>query len=378
MRRHLPGLLVAVFLLASCGSSGGSSAGDAVLDAASADGDSALDVAPPKPTWAAVPGATMDAVKQLKGFACGAGSLHVSLVGNMTEGLFSKPVADESEFAQVFTGVGLLAMTDAGVLLAQYGGQNETSSLTLVTADGAPTDTGYAFEQTEIRALQVVGSFVLALAKDWTVAEYMVHRGSLAAGTFEQLGKRLNETAMSMYATTDTVYLLTQMNEYSGTRCYHAAITSGDTDEWVPCEGFPEYVKYKEGQAFSIKAVLYGSGSSVALWFRVNDKGEEKYRHYVTTGDGVWTEIAGFPQKQPSAWYHDGTWLYLGFEGAGSEESLYRAAADGSVAPEPFGLGFGEAVDKSGPVALCGMDQALYAVWLDYQLSGSVVTIYGL
>lgn len=338
----------------------------------------AQDTVLPLPEWAPLDGAVMEGIKTLKGFACTPGLLHLSFVGNTTEGLYSMEVAAGTGFAQAFTGVGILQGTDAGVLIATEGGREQSSALTLVTPDGTATDTGFALPATEIRAVNYVNNFVITMSKNWEQALYTAHRGNLAAGVFEQVAGILNETGMSLHATADAVYLLVQINEYSGTGCRTAPITAGEQDKWTPCPGFPEFVKYKEGQAYSVKAALYGDAEHLAVWFRVNDKGVDKYRHYVLDGAGSWTEIAGFPNGLPTATWHDGEYLYVGYSGSSGDEAVYRAPADGSAPAKPFGRGFGDPAEKSGVVGFCADGQTLYAAWLDFALSGSTVSIYSM
>ena len=371
-------LAVAVFAaLAACGSSGGG--GDAqVADGVSADAPDSTadaDVEEPAPEWHALKGTTLEGVKSVKGFGCAEGSIFLDIDGLQESGLFVKKLGEEGGFSNLFGGEGLISVIPQGVLLASFGGENQTSSVVLVDETGAANDLGFAFEQTEVRALQFVGNFVVTMSKDWAVAEYMIHRGGLTTGTFEQVGKRLNETAMSTYSTGEEVYLLTQLNEYSGTGCRQVGLTSIAEAEWAECSGFPEYVKYNESDAYSVKAAIFGEGSQLALWFRVSDKGEKSWVHYVNSAGDGWEEVAGFPNAEPSAWLHSGGDYFVGYKGVSGVKAVVQADADGANAPEFIGEGLVDASEDSGVVGFCRMGSMLYAAWLDFNLAGSSVTV---
>ena len=370
--------VVAVISMVACGGSGGGGdvkpADGVVADAL--DSEAVEEVRKPAQRWNALKDTSLSGVKTVRGFGCRDGMLYIDIDGLQQSGLFRKKLGAEGGFSSLFGGEGLISVIPQGVLVATFEGQPKTSSVVLVDEAGTANDLGFAFEQMEVRGLQYAGNFVVAMSKNWESAEHMIFRGGLTSGTFEQVGKLFGEeTAMSMYSTGEDVYLLTQLAVYSGTGCWKLGLTSLAEAEWTQCSGFPEYVKYKESDAYSVKAAIFGEASTLALWFRVTDKGEKGWHHYVNPAGGGWEQVAGFPEAEPSAWFHSGSEYFVGYTGVSGAAAVVRADADGASVPELLGNGLPDADENSGIAGFCRMGSMLYAAWLNFNLAGSTVTV---
>jgi hypothetical protein len=313
----------------------------------------------------------------VKGFACAAGMLWLDAEALTQVGLWAKPVADESEFVHQYDGVGKITAVDSGVVVSQVGAQ-QAGALVLVDTTFQPVDQGFSFEQTEGKQVLFVNNLLYVLAKDWKTGEFLVMRGALGLLTFEQLGERFKEAGMSLYTDGKTVWVLTNKNAVTGTGCWQASATAGPDEVWTECPDFPQYVKYKESDPYSVKADVFGAGDRLALWFKVNDKGQETYRHYVKAGEGQWTEASGFPARLPSASLHLDSEYLVGYTGSGSEAAVFIGAGDGGAVADATGKALPEAADKSGALGLCRMDDVVYLAWLDFVIQGSTVTVYKL
>jgi hypothetical protein len=370
-------LSASALLFFACSGSGGS-AGDTSQTPTDMMGDGVeVEVEEEKPpTWYALKDSALEGVTKVRGFDCKAGTLFLSVEGMVTEGLYYKTLSEQTEFGQAFTGTGFIEVIDAGVLVGDYNGQ--TSSLVLAHVDSEAEDLGYNFEAMEIKDVQLVNDMVFTLGKDTAVAEYLVHRGGLAAGVFEQLGSRLNETTISMYVDGTSVYLLSLLNEVTGMACHTLGTTSVEANSWNDCPGFPQYVKDSPGKPYSVEARIFGSGPKLAAWFRVSDKGENSYVYHTAPDGETWTDLPGLPDEKPSTWRHRGQDIYMGYSAKSGFHSVYRVDSDGTVEAEGWGLGLPDAGANSGPAGFCEMSSMLYVAWLDYNVSGSAVTIYRL
>lgn len=364
-----------VLVCAAC-SSDGSQASD-VPETAIADAIELETVpeAPPK-VWKEAPDAFLEGVTHVRGFECNDNWIFVNVEGNKSKGLYGMLVNGEPEFQEIYSGVGELEALESGVLVAQYGGANATASVVGVDGEGAATDMGFAFpDPLQIRAFTYTGTHLVTFSKDWNTAEYMVHRGKLPEGPYEQVGPRFNETGMGLYATSEKIYVLTILNEVLGTACYETGMTASADSLFAPCPSFPEFVAEKEGQAYSINAQIYGSGLRMAAWFRVTDKGVKGARHFVASDQIKWTQVDGFPEVEPTAWHHDGDTIYVGLTNSGGKPAVYEAAWNGDSAAQAIGEGLPSTTEKSGVAGLCRTGGWLYLVWLDYNAGGSTLSL---
>jgi hypothetical protein len=331
---------------------------------------------PPAKTWKEAPDAFLEGVTKVRGFECNDDWIFVDVQGNKSEGLYGMPVTGEPVFQDIYSGVGQLEALSSGVLVAQYGGANATASVVGVDGEGTATDMGFAFgDPLEIRALTYTGTHLVTFSKDWNTAEYMVHRGKLPEGPYEQVGPRLNETGMGLYATPDKIYVLTILNEVLGTACYEIGMTASADSPFAPCPSFPQFVASKEGEAYSINAQIYGSGLRMAAWFRVTEKGVKGARHFVASDQIKWKQVEGLPEVEPTAWHHDGEFLYVGLTNSGGKPAVYEAAWDGEGGATAIGEGLPSTTDKSGVTGLCRTGGWLYLVWLDYNAGGSTLRL---
>jgi len=218
-------------------------------------------------------------------------------------------------------------------------------------------------------------SHLVSFSQDWTTGEFLLHRALLPGGPFEQVGPRSIETGMALHATSTLIYYLTVKNEVLGTACYQLPLTGNEASLPQACPGFPDFIADKNGEPYSVNARIYGFGNRMAAWFRVSDKGEQKARHYIAPEGSQWQEATGFPTVEPTAWFHDGDYIYAGYAGLGAQPPLYRAAYDLASPVSPAGDGLPAGPAKSGVAGICRSGSHLYAAWLDYNAGGSSVRI---
>ncbi len=367
-------VLALALLLAACGSGGGGTA-DAIDDAIGEIADGETTEEPTVKEWHLVSGAQLEGITKVRGFGCNDDWLYVNVEGTTSKGLFAWDFDEEPALGQVFGGVGVTEVLNSGVLVASYG-TNNTTAVVGVDPEGTATDMGFAFENLEVRAMSYSGSHLITFSKDWTAAEYMVHRAKLPDGAFEQVGPRLNETGMGLYATPDTIHVLTVMNEVMGTACHQLSLTAGAEAMYEDCPFFPDYVADKGGEPYSVNAQMYGEGARMGLWFRVSDKGEQTARHYIATDKIKWTEVEGFPGIEPTAWFHDGEAIYVGLSKSGGKPAAWTAPYDGSSPAEAIGEGLPATGDKTGAAGFCAAGTQLYLAWFEYNPGGSALKLY--
>ncbi|MBM4352310.1 MAG: hypothetical protein FJ109_00720 [Deltaproteobacteria bacterium] len=296
-------LLVAVGM-AACGGGGGdgTSTPDIIETAGGELGEVTESAEPPvKKQWKEVEVATIEGITKVRGFGCNQTRVVADVEGLVSKGLYVWQPAGTVGFEKVYDGIGLVAVLDSQVLVAQFGGPNNTASLVGVDDEGQATDLGYAFENLEIRDLATQGDKVFALSRDGSTAEYLVHRGNVGGSGFEQVGPRLVETAMGFHVTSDKIRLLANAADALGTVCYQIDAFGNADTQWESCPAFPDYVAEKDGQPSSVVAEIYGRDDRMALWFRVSDKGVKKWVHYVADAQTKWTELEGFPAVEPTA-----------------------------------------------------------------------------
>lgn len=379
MRESL-GILGLILALSAvgCGSSGGSS--DVVVQS---DGpsDGTLDgelqeVAPPivDLPWVPVDGGELSGIKSVRGLACAGSTLHLSVDGG-AEGTYLLDLSSGEPLTKVFEGNGALAESDSGVVVAT-GNASTTAAIIVVAPDGTATDQGLAVEQTEVRDLVFAGGKILVMAKDWAKAEYLVYRGSIGLGAFEQAGQRTNETGISFYSDGVTMYRMTVLNGVMGAACRQLPATAGAEDSWAICPGLPEFVQTKPSDSYSIKAEIFGQGSQLGAWFKVSNKGASEYHIFVGEA-GSYTELAGFPVLEPSSWRHTGEDVVLGYVGGPGKSGAYAAAVDGTSPAREFSEGLPAAShEKDGLVAMCQSSSRLVAAWFTFGGGGSTVQLY--
>jgi len=367
-------LLSALLLLPWCGSGEDSTTEDIALDV-EMDAAEVETYVEPRPEWEqlaalAVEGANWNGVK---GLTCNNDWLYLSVDGPMANGLYGWQFGLEMEFQQVFTDSGPVQALESGVVVS-HGASNEPAALAIVDTEGTITDLGFANEQLEIRQMNLVENKLFLFSKDWSNAQYLVHRGILPDGGFQQIGGQFVDTGMSMFATPDTVYALTAAKNATGTACFEIPSTDGPDGTWLPCNSFPDYSGRDNGP-FSVIAELYGNGGKVGAWFRVSDKGNKSWKHYVNGTEG-WAEVGGFPEIEPATWFHDGTNLYIGLTDSGGKAAVHVAAHQPGAMAEPLGEGLPPTAVKTGVTSLCRSGEWLFLAWLDYNPGGSTVTIW--
>lgn len=379
MRRTL-GVLGLIALLAGfgCGSSGG---GDEDATQADSTTDATIDgelqeVTPPVVDlpWVPVDGGELTAIKTVRGLACSGSTIHMAVDGEV-EGTYALDLTTGQPLTKVFEGTGLLAASDSGLVVATGGGAT-TAAIIVVAPDGTATDQGLAVEQTEVRDLVFAGGKMLAMAKDWAKAEYLVYRGSIGLMAFEQAGQRTNETGMSFYSDGETLYRMTVLNGTLGSACRQVSATAGADEAWTVCPGFPEFVQSKPSDPYSIKAEIFGSGAQLGTWFRVSNKGANEYHVFVGAA-GNYTELSGFPVLEPASWHHTGDDIVLGYVGGAGKSGAYAAKVDGSAPAREFSEGLPLAAhEKDGVVAFCQSSDRLVAAWLSFGGGGSTVSLF--
>jgi hypothetical protein len=368
-------LSLLVLFLAACGSNDESAAEDVVTQDLLV-GESVDDV-PPVVTkeWHLVTGATIEGLSKVRGFGCNDQWLYVNVEGTTSKGLFAWKFDEEPALEQVFGGVGVTEVLGSGALVADYT-PNGTTAVVGVDTEGIATDMGFAFETLEVRSLSYTGTHLVTFSKDWSSAYYMAHRAKLPDGPFEQVGPHFLETGMGLYASPDTIYILTVMNEVLGTACYQTPLIAGVAAEYEPCPLFPDFVADKQGEPYSVNAQLYGNGHRLGLWFRVTDKGEQSAKHFVASDKNKWTEVEGIPAIEPASWFHDGDSIYVGLTKSQGKAAVWTAPWDGSGAGEPLGEGLPSTGEKTGVAGICLAGNQLYAAWYDYNPGGSTVQLY--
>ena len=362
-------------LLAACGGGSQESELEDLVVQDEVAGDASLDVAPvATKEWHIVGGATIEGLSKVRGFGCNDEWLYVNVEGTSSKGLFAWNFNDEPELEQVFGGVGVTEVLGSGALVADYT-PNGTTAVVGVDTEGVATDMGFAFETLEVRALSYTGTHLVTFSKDWSSAYYMAHRAKLPDGPFEQVGPHFIETGMDLYASPESIYILTVMNEVLGTACYQIPLVAGVAVDYEPCPLFPDFVADKQGKPYSVNAQIYGNGHRLGLWFRVSDKGEQSAKHFVAS-DKKWTEVEGIPPIEPSSWFHDGDSIYVGLTKSGGKPAVWTAPWDGATAAEPIGEGLPSTGEKTGVEGICLAGNQLYAAWYDYNPGGSTVQLY--
>jgi len=379
MTRGIPGAaLAAALALFGCGGGDGGDGAD-VVDSAVADvaGEVLETVAPPiKKQWKEIEVARIEGITKVRGFGCNATQVVADVEGAVSKGLYVWQSDGITGFENVYDGIGLIAVLDSQVLVAQYGGPNSTASLVSVDAAGQATDLGFAFENLEIRNLLTREGTIYTLSKDWSTAEYLVHTGAIGGGGFAAIGPRLIETGMGFLVAGEKVLLLANAAGALGTVCYENDANGTADSPWNPCPAFPDYVAEKDGQPYSVVAEIYGKDDRMALWFRVSEKGVKKWVHYVADAQTKWTVVEGFPAVEPTAWLHDGETIVLGYSAAGDKAPVYAASADADTTAEPLAFGLPATSDKTGVVGFCRADDWLYAAWFEYNAGGSTLSLW--
>jgi hypothetical protein len=364
-----------VLFLAACGSSDESIPEDLVTQDSQL-GDGLEEVAPVvTKKWHLVTGATIEGLSKVRGFGCNDEWLYVNVEGTSSKGLFAWSFDEEPALEQVFGGVGVMEVLDSVALVADYT-PNGTTAIVGVDTEGIATDTGFAFETLEVRAMSFTGTHLVTFSKDWSSAFYMAHRAKLPDGPFEQVGPHFIETGMGLYASPETIYILTVMNEVLGTACYQTPLVAGAAAEYEPCPFFPDFVADKPGEPYSVNAQLYGNGHRLGLWLRISDKGEQSAKHFVASNKKKWTEVEGIPAIEPASWFHDGDNIYIGLTKSQGKPAVWTAPWDASGAGEPLGEGLPSTGDKTGVAGICRAGNKLYAAWYDYNPGGSTVQLY--
>jgi hypothetical protein len=327
-------------------------------------------------SWSEVSGVEIPGITKIMGFGCNEDWLYVNVDGIVSKGLFAWPVGTDEEITQVFTGVGILEVLNSGALVASYP-NNNTTAIVGLDAEGNATDMGFTGEAMEVKKISYSGSHLVTMTKDTTTADYMLHRAKLPDGEFEQSGIRLKETGMSIYATPDTVYLLTLYNEVVGTACHRIPLTAGAEDPYEDCPFFPDYADNggTGSEPYSVNAYIYGEGLRMGLWFRVSNKGEKSASHYVATDKIKWTEVEGIPPIEPTAWHHDGDNIYIGLTGSGGKSAAWTAPYNAEEPATDIGEGLPGTTEKSGVAGICTAGNILYLAWLDHNPGGSTIRI---
>jgi len=333
-------------------------------------------VSPVKKQWKEVEVATIGGITKVRGFGCNAARVVADVDGAVSKGLYMWQAEGTGGFEKVYEGIGLISVLDSQVLVAQYGGPNSTASLVSVDDAGQATDLGFAFENLEIRNLLTLDGTIYTLSKDWSTAEYLVHTGQVVANGFSQIGPRVVETGMGFLVTGGKVMMLANAAGALGTVCYENDVQGTADSQWTPCPAFPDYVAEKDGQPYSVVAEIYGRDDRMALWFRVSDKGVKKWVHYVADAQTKWTELSGFPAVEPSAWYHDGKQVVLGYQASGDKAPVYAADTDAKAEAEPYAFGLPQTGDKTGVVGFCRSQDWLYAAWFSYNAGGSTLSLW--
>ena len=315
---------------------------------------------------------TIEGIKEIRGLTCNDKWLFLSVAGAAVNGVYVWDFAQAPELSQVFSDSGLIEAADSGVIVS-HGALNEPAALALVDLEGTATDMGFANEQLEIRSMNVSDGKLFTFSKDWSNAHYMVHRALLPDGGFQQVGGQFVATGMSMHATPSTVYVLVTADEGPGAACFQADATGAAEVPWEACPTLPDY-SGADGGPYSVVAELYGHGDQTAAWFRVSDKGKKSWKHQVNGPEG-WAEVGGFPEIEPSIWFHDGQSLFVGYADGGAA-ALYQAENAPGATAQTIGDGLPSPGDKSGVEAMCLANDTLYAAWFEYNPGGSTVTLW--
>lgn len=368
-------LSLLVLMSAAC-SSGEESKTDDLLVQDMTTGDTIEEVAPPiTKEWHLVQGAAIEGLSKLRGFGCNDDWLYVNVEGIGAKGLFAWQFDDEPGLEQVFGGVGVTEVLGSGALVADYT-PNGTTAIIGVDTEGTATDMGFAFETLEVRTLSYSGTHLVTFSKDWTSAYYLVHRAKLPDGPFEQVGPHFLATGMGLYASPETIYVLTGSDPLLGTACHQVPVAGGAGEDYQPCPLFPDFVEDKPGEPYSVNAQIYGNGHRLGLWFRVSYKGEQSARHFVASDKNKWSEVEGIPAIEPSSWFHDGSSIYVGLTKSGGKPAVWSAPWDGATAAEAIGEGLPSTGDKTGVAGICLAGNQLYAAWYEYNPGGSTVQLY--
>jgi len=369
-------LALALTLLSACGErdgGGGDIGGGEISDIVEVE-----EVFVPPPAWKEMTGVELDGVKRLAGFACTPTQVYFD-VEAPERGLYRWDIGSGDMPENIFDGVGPVELAGKQVLVAPYQGTGGASTLVLVDPQtGVGVDQGYSFTDFEIKAVKNVSGKLFTLSKDWTTAQYMVHRGEIGGGSFTQEGPAFPATAMSLYVTPDAIMVLTLLQELAGTVCLSSAVESSGPVTWSDCPAFPDYVAEKDGQPYSANAMMYGNGSRYAAWFRVTDKGVKGARHHVASDKIKWTEVEGFPDVEPTAWLHDGEEIVLGYMGDGGSFPVWSAPYDGSTVAAPLGEDPPAPGDKTGVAGICRSGDRILLAWLDYGPMGSTLSFHRL
>jgi hypothetical protein len=354
---------------------GGDETADLLVDGqleAGRDGE----VVAASPEWRLVDSASLSGVTYVRGLACNESWLYVSVDGPVSKGLFALDLAAETQPVQLFDGIGLLEVSPDG-LIVSHGKPNEPAVISIIGADGVPVDMGFANEQLDVKSMNLAGDQLVTFCKDWSNAHYMAHRALLPNGGFQQIGNQFVNTGMSMFATPEAVYALVTADDAPGAVCRTIPLQSTADVEWTPCPAFPDYAGKKNGPV-SVVAELYGHGDKLAGWFRVSDKGNKSWKHYVASPDEDWAQVAGFPETEPSSWYHDGEKIYLGYVANGGKAAVFSAQAKGGAVAGELADGLPPTTDKNGVKGFCLAGSALLAAWFEFNPGGSTLQFWRL
>lgn len=356
----------------ACGSSGSEKESE-IVDAAG-DVAEVVDVVAPPPSWKEIIGVQLEGVKRLAGFACNGSQVFFDVEGT-ERGLYWWDTASGEMPKKIHDGVGPIALTGKSVLVADYQGTGRSTSVVLVDPkEGVGVDQGFSFPSLEVKVMQVEGSNLYTLSRDETTAQYLVHQGKVGGGTFAPVGPPFDVTTMGMYVTSDSIMVLTLLQDVAGTVCKTTPLDSVGPAVWTDCPGFPDYVAEKDGEAYSANAMLYGAGNRFAAWFRVTDKGVTGVRHHVASDKIKWTEVVGLPDVEPNAWFHDEEEIILGYMGPGVTAAVWAAPADGSGNGFPLGEHMPMPGDKTGVAGICRSGDRIVLAWLDYAPMGSTLS----
>ncbi|GEM_PF-5020216 len=381
-------LLVAVASVAmwtqACGGDDSAQVQDAVTDTTASELEVQAEVVEEIATplvdlpWVEMDGGLLTGVKSIKGLACSGSSVFLSVDSSdpETTGTWMLDLASQQPLTKFFEGYGSIAATETGLLVATYGGPNATAAVVLVQPGADAVDQGFAVQATEVKELIYSSGKTIMMAKDWSNAQYTIFRGGLNAGAFEQLGKTTDETGMSIYTDGTDLYFLTLLNGTVGAACRQLPITAGPEDTWVACQGFPEWVQTKPTDPFSIRAEVFGSGSDMAAWFKVSNKGTNEYHVYAGAA-GNYITLPGFPANEPSAWHHTGSDVLLGYVGGSGKSGAFAASKSGGEPARDLTEGLlSPAHEKDGVAAFCQSNKRLVAAWFAFGGGGSTVTLF--
>ncbi|MFH1531787.1 MAG: hypothetical protein ABIK09_13765 [Pseudomonadota bacterium] len=334
------------------------------------------------PQWAAVPGATLGDVTQVRGFDAAAGALYLTVTSPVSAGLFHLDLAGGAEeFAKIFEGTGLALATEAGTYMALW--ESKAGSLVQVNLEGEAADLSFNFPQREIQRMVYTDGLLYLLSKNWEVAEYHVNRGSAAAMQWDQLGAASNETALGFHSDGDTVAIVTVRNDIPlGLNCRSIAANATEADAWSDCPDFPQHLGAGPNDPYSVKASVTGDGEIMAAWFEILKTGQKSYEVQAGTIGGGWSVVAGLPDGvAPSAMLVAGSTLYVAYQGRGGGEQVFTHTTVSGVGGTPGVTGIGGGLpepsgDKSGVVGLAADGASVYALYQDYNAGGSTLTAY--